>query len=178
MNHIMFFPAFDQLAAVSAGQIMASPGDGESGGFFGAGHGLSTAVSVTRSGSSPLVFQGRLLIDETFGEHELKLFEVADNDFVCLFGMTSLSDVPSLRLIGSGSAEDLKTALAALDPLRMVDANVPSGMSAHDSLQVFQQRLGAARAALTSLGCILNVDVSDAIARLAALCDGEQTWLQ
>jgi hypothetical protein len=178
MNHIMFFPAFDQLAALSAGKIMASPAGEESDGCFCVDRAPANQTSVTRPGSSPLVFQGRLLIDETFGDHELKLYEVAEDDFVCLFGAASLSGVPSLRLIGAGSAEDIRTALNALDPLRMIDANVPSEISACESLHIFQERLGAARTALTSLGCILNVDVSDAIARLAALCDGEQTWLQ
>ncbi len=178
MNHIMFFPAFDQLAALSAGAIMASRADEESDVGVSVGHAQCNLTSVTRTGSSPLVFQGRLLIDEAFGDHELKLFEATDDDFVCLFGMTSLSDVPSLRVIGAGSADEVKLAMSTLDPLKMIDANMPPGLSARENLQAIQERLRAARAALTSLGCILNVDVSDAIARLAALCDGEQTWLQ
>jgi hypothetical protein len=173
MNHIMFSPAFAQLTGSAVSAMLASPDGGNS-----SGDACFHEVSIVRSGIPPLVFQGQLLIDDG-GEHgELKLYETAELDLVCLFDPRPSPGPGSRRVFHASDAEELAIELGRMDPLRLIDVNVSDEAGAHAALLELHSRIEAVRSALVRLSNVLNVDVSDAIARLAALCDGDQTWLQ
>jgi hypothetical protein len=173
MNHIMFSPAFAQLTASVVSPVLASPSGGGS-----HGHAGWREVSIVRSGRPPLVFQGQLLIDGGGAHGELKVYETDELDLVCLFDLYPSRGQCSRRVFRVADADGLAAELGRMDPLRLIDVNVSDEAGAHDVLRELQSRIEAARAALVRLSDVLNVDVSDAIARLAALCDGDQTWLQ
>jgi hypothetical protein len=173
MNHILFSPAFAQLTAPMVSVAAASPSGGRSG-----GDACYHEVSIVRSGAKPLVFQGQLLIDDCDAHGGLKLYETDELELVCLFEPGPSRGPCSQRVLHASTAEELAIELGRLDPLRLVDVTVSDEASPADALHQLHARIEAVRTALMRLSHILNVDVSDAIARLAALCDGDQTWLQ
>lgn len=177
MNHIMFFPAYHEHVVSSTGLLAAIPPGGEHAGVE-IGRADVQTVRLLQSGEAPLVFEGRLLVDETLGGYALSLYDTADGEFVSVFGKAGFLDVPSRRILVQGTGEVVAETLNDIDLARLVDANIPEGLSSLEVVQLIESRLSEASSALLGLSAILNIDASDAMTRLAVLCDGEKTWLQ
>jgi hypothetical protein len=172
MNTVLFSPAFAQL--IGQGRLLPEDPAPRAAAMDMA----FRAVSLPRPASEPLMFEGRLLLDHLSDEHGLQLYETTANGLVLVLELVSDTGAVTRRVFTGATPEALAADLATLDGLSLVDVALPEHLPAREALRELHSRVAAVQSALKHVSDVLNVDVSGAILRLAALCDGDQTWLQ